>query len=60
MADERTMSAVTMLNSAQRNRQTVSTVVAMAQVGSYYRNARPSRVRTCLGLDSSQTDSPLR
>ncbi|PPQ77795.1 hypothetical protein CVT26_005389 [Gymnopilus dilepis] len=41
MADERTMSTVTMLNTAQ---QSVATVMAMAQVGGYYRNARPSRV----------------
>jgi hypothetical protein len=57
---EWTMSGVTMLNSAQRNRQFVCTVVAMAQVGVYYRNVRPSRVRTRFGLDSCKTDSLFR
>jgi hypothetical protein len=36
MADERTMSVITMLNTAQRNRQSVSTVVAHAQVRGFY------------------------
>ena len=44
MADERTMSAITLLNTAQRNRQLVPTVVAMAQVRAYYVGARPQRV----------------
>jgi len=44
MADERTMSAVTLLNTAQRNRQLVPTVVAMAQVRAYYMGERPQRV----------------
>ena len=39
------MSVFTMLNTAQRNRQKVSTVVAMAQVGLYYKNLRSSKVR---------------
>ena len=44
MAEERTMSVFTMLNTAQRNRQKVSTVVAMAQVGLYYKGLRSSKV----------------
>ena len=32
MADERTISAIAMLNIAQRNRQIVRTIVVMAQV----------------------------
>jgi len=36
MADERTMSVITMLNTAQRNHQTVSTVVAHAQIQGFY------------------------
>ena len=38
------MSAITLLNTAQRNRQLVPTVVAMAQVRAYYVGARPQRV----------------
>ena len=44
MAEERTISVFTMLNTAQRNRQKVSTVVAMAQVGLYYKSLRSSKV----------------
>lgn len=44
MADERTMSSVTMINTAQRNKQTVPTVMAMAQVGGYYKTQKPTRV----------------
>ena len=44
MADERTMSAITLLNTAQRNRQLVPTVIAMAQVRAYYMSTRPERV----------------
>ena len=46
MADERTMSAITMLNTAQRNRQTVGTVMAMAQVRGFYHTEEKTRVRT--------------
>ncbi|KAF9470251.1 hypothetical protein BDN70DRAFT_889192 [Pholiota conissans] len=45
MADERTMSVITMLNTAQRNRQHVSTVIAMAQIRGYYMKAKPRRTR---------------
>ena len=44
MADERTMSAVTLLNTAQRNHQLIPTVIAMAQVHAYYMGERPQRV----------------
>ena len=40
MADERTMSTFTWLNSALRNRQLVETVVDMAQVREWYRKER--------------------
>ena len=46
MADERTMSSITLLNSAQRNRQKVETVVAMAQINSFYKGEKPKKVRT--------------
>ncbi|KAF5328452.1 hypothetical protein D9611_015136 [Ephemerocybe angulata] len=36
MADERTMSSITMLNTAQRSRQKVDTVIAMTRIRSYY------------------------
>ncbi|KJA23826.1 hypothetical protein HYPSUDRAFT_39320 [Hypholoma sublateritium FD-334 SS-4] len=45
MADERTMSVVTMLNTAQRNRQSVNTVIAFAQVRGYYMKAIPRKTR---------------
>ena len=46
MADERTMSAVTMINTAQRNRQKVNVVVALTQVRAFYYVQRKPRVRT--------------
>jgi hypothetical protein len=45
MADERTMSAVTMINTAQRNRQKVNVVIALTQVRAFYVQKKP-RVRT--------------
>jgi hypothetical protein len=44
MADERTMLAITLLNTVQQNRQLVPTSVAMAQIRAYYMGARPQRV----------------
>ena len=49
MADERTMSGITLLNTAQQNRQLIPTVVAMAQVRAYYMGARPQRVSVVNG-----------
>ena len=46
MADERTMSAVTMINTAQRNRQKVNVVVALTQVRAFYYVQIKPRVRT--------------
>ncbi|KAJ3510647.1 hypothetical protein NLJ89_g4557 [Agrocybe chaxingu] len=45
MADERTMSSITLLNTAQRNRQQVPTVIAMAQINGYYKGEKPRKVR---------------
>ncbi|KAH6909669.1 ribonuclease H-like domain-containing protein [Coprinopsis sp. MPI-PUGE-AT-0042] len=45
MAEERTMSVFTMMNTAQRNRQSINTVVAMAQVNGFYRAEEPSKRR---------------
>jgi len=44
MADERTMSSITLLNSAQRNRQKVETVVSMAQINAFYKSEKPKKV----------------
>lgn len=44
MADERTMSVVTMVNSALPNHQKVETIMAMTQIRSYY--CGPAKVRT--------------
>lgn len=38
MADERTLSVVTMINTALRNRQGVETIMAMTQVRGYYKS----------------------
>ena len=46
MADERTMSAVTMINTAQRNRQKVNVVMALTQVRAFYFVQNKPRVRT--------------
>ena len=46
MADERTMSAVTMINTAQRNRQKVNVVIALTQVRAFYYVQKKPRVRT--------------
>ena len=46
MADERTMSVVTMLNTAQRNRQKVDSVMAMVQIRGYYQKERKRKVPT--------------
>ncbi|KAF5312309.1 hypothetical protein D9619_003512 [Psilocybe cf. subviscida] len=46
MADERTMSVVTMINSAQRNRQSVKSVFALAQIRSYYLRQKKPKART--------------
>ncbi|KAG5635387.1 hypothetical protein H0H81_011463, partial [Sphagnurus paluster] len=45
MADERTMSVITMLNTAQRNRQKVASVMAMVQIRGFYHGERKTRVR---------------
>ncbi|CAA7260791.1 unnamed protein product [Cyclocybe aegerita] len=45
MADERTMSSITLLNTAQRNRQQVPTVIAMAQINGYYKGEKPRKLR---------------
>jgi len=60
MADERTMSYVTMVNSAQRNCQKVDTIVAMAQVNGYYKAEEPAKVRTGLSHPPTDTDSSYR
>jgi len=44
MADERTMSSITLLNTAQRNHQKVETVVAMAQINAFYKSEKPKKV----------------
>lgn len=46
MADERTMSAVTMINTAQRNRQKVGVVKALTQVRAFYYVQKKPKVRT--------------
>jgi hypothetical protein len=46
MGDERTMSAITMINSAQRNRQKVDVVMALTQVRAFYYVQTKPRVRT--------------
>ncbi|KAG5648450.1 hypothetical protein H0H81_007052, partial [Sphagnurus paluster] len=43
MADERTMSVITMLNTAQRNRQKVASVMAMVQIRGFYHGERKTR-----------------
>ncbi|TEB22252.1 hypothetical protein FA13DRAFT_1799116 [Coprinellus micaceus] len=45
MADERTMSYITLLNTALRSRQKVETVVAMATVRSYYQTVDAQKKR---------------
>jgi len=45
MADERTMSAVTMINTAQRNRQKVNVVMALTQVRAFYYVQKKTRLR---------------
>ncbi|KAJ3520395.1 hypothetical protein NMY22_g12779 [Coprinellus aureogranulatus] len=45
MADEKTRSYITMLNTAQRSRQNVNTVAAMAQVHRFYMAEKPKKVR---------------
>ncbi|KAJ2930461.1 hypothetical protein H1R20_g6639, partial [Candolleomyces eurysporus] len=73
MADERTMSCITMLNTAQHSRQSVSSVIAMAQIRNYYhgeklkklrRSARPRPVlrffdvnKPRRGIDDDERDS---
>ncbi|KAG5634248.1 hypothetical protein H0H81_002717, partial [Sphagnurus paluster] len=44
MADERTMSAVTMMNTAQRSRQKVETIMAMVQIQEYYKNQKQTKI----------------
>ena len=46
MADERTMSAVIMINTAQRNRQKVNVVIALTQVRAFYYVQKKLRVCT--------------
>ena len=46
MADERTMSAVTMINTGQRNRQKVNMVMALTQVRAFYFVQNKPRVHT--------------
>ena len=46
MGDERTMSAITMINTAQRNRQKVNVVMALTQVRAFYYVQTKPRVRT--------------
>jgi hypothetical protein len=46
MGDERTTSAVTMINTAQRNRQKVNVVMALAQVRAFYYAQKKPRVCT--------------
>lgn len=45
MADERTMSAVTMINTAQRNRQKVGVVKALTQVRAFYYVQKKPKLR---------------
>ncbi|KIM38034.1 hypothetical protein M413DRAFT_76363 [Hebeloma cylindrosporum] len=45
MGDERTMSAITMINTAQRNRQKVNVVMALTQVRSFYYVQTKPRLR---------------
>ncbi|CAA7268960.1 unnamed protein product [Cyclocybe aegerita] len=45
MADERTMSSITLLNTAQHNHQQVPTVIAMAQINGYYKGEKPRKLR---------------
>ncbi|KAF8060837.1 ribonuclease H-like domain-containing protein [Lyophyllum atratum] len=45
MADERTMSVVTMMNTALQNRQKVETIMAMAQIRNYYRTQKKRKLR---------------
>ena len=46
MADEHMMSAVTMINTAQRNHQKVNVVMALTQVRNFYFVQNKPRVRT--------------
>ncbi|KAF9526166.1 hypothetical protein CPB83DRAFT_770862 [Crepidotus variabilis] len=57
MADERTMSFVTMLNSARRSRQKVETIIAMAQVRGYYQ--AENGVKVCLIFFSCYVTNPV-
>jgi len=59
MTDERTMSAITLLNTAQRNRQLVPTVVAMAQVLAYYMGVRPQGVSVLNVLTMKSLDTKV-
>ncbi|KAF4617260.1 hypothetical protein D9613_005661 [Agrocybe pediades] len=45
MADERTMSYITMLNTAQKNRQKVGTIVAMTQIRGHVLAKEPPKLR---------------
>ena len=50
MGDEHTMSAITMINTAQQNRQKVNMVMALTQVRAFYYAQKKPKVRTCLSL----------
>ncbi|KAG6903885.1 hypothetical protein DXG01_014170, partial [Tephrocybe rancida] len=54
IADERTMSAVTMINTARRNKLSVETMTAMVQVREYYRYQK--NIKRVLHLVDDQED----